>query len=143
MPDSPRATIDQLTWMVGGWQGALDERTVEEHWNAPRFGTMQTAVRLSGPEGVQMVELIAISQVPGEDGEPTLSLELRQFAPNLEIVNAQSMVLDAVDAASVSFRAASEGMLSGLRYRSGEETMWVDVTVPTGDVLTAELESVG
>ena len=54
------ASIESLSWMVGSWKGLLGEQTVEETWSPPEMGSMDTMIRLSSPEGVQMIELIVI-----------------------------------------------------------------------------------
>ena len=46
--------------MVGSWQGLLGAEMVEETWSPPELGGMDTMIRLSSPEGVQMIELIII-----------------------------------------------------------------------------------
>ncbi len=130
--------IDSLHWLVGGWQGKLGDSTVTEHWNPPANGSMDTAIRVSGPDGVQMLEFAVIR----EDGD-SLIVHLRQFTPVLEMVTNLDMKLNEISAEAVSFAAeASEGV-SGLAYTlTGPESMQVDVAFATGDVVTAQLNRV-
>lgn len=38
--ESPDATIDQVAWIQGSWQGEAFGGTVEEVWNSPSAGSM-------------------------------------------------------------------------------------------------------
>lgn len=39
-PRAPSAGIDRMAWLQGCWEMASPGQTVEEHWMAPRGGTM-------------------------------------------------------------------------------------------------------
>lgn len=73
-----KAKIEDLAWMTGRWAGELGPQTVEESWSEAKLGNMSTMVRLSGPDGVALIELISICEI-----KDSLCLHLRQFNPVL------------------------------------------------------------
>lgn len=136
------ATLESLNWMVGGWGGSLGPQTVEESWSEPHMGSMETMIRLSNPEGVQMLELIVIREVTDEEGNPSLMLHLRQFSPALELRTDQDMRLDHIAEHEVSFVAVGEPIVPKLAYELlGPGHLQVHVTIVTGDVVSAELHA--
>lgn len=133
--------IESLAFMVGSWQGNLGPLTVEETWSSPKAGSMDTMIRLSGPDGVQMLELLVIREVQDEGGQDTLMLHLRQFSPALELRTDQDMLLQNIAAQSVSFSGDENASIKLLTYtRMAQDHLKVEVTVATGDVLTAHLQ---
>ena len=134
------ASIESLSWMVGSWKGLLGEQTVEETWSPPVMGSMDTMIRLSSPEGVQMIELIVIREVRVSEGNNTLALHLRQFSPALELRARQDMELQDISTQSVSFVADANSGIKKLAYtRVGQDQLKVEVTVVTGDVFSVNL----
>jgi len=134
------ASIESLSWMVGSWKGSLGPLTVEETWSAPATNSMDTMIRLTGPEGVQMIELIVIREVQDAEGKDTLVLHLRQFSPALAIRTSQDMQLQELGGQSVSFITKESAGITQLAYRRmAEDHLRVEVTVAKGDVLTADL----
>ena len=107
-PPITTASVESLSWMVGSWKGTLGEQTVEETWSPPEMASMDTMIRLSSPEGVQMIELIVIREVHDESDKDSLMLHLRQFSPALELRTSQDMQLKDMARHSVSF-VAKEG----------------------------------
>ena len=73
------ASVEELTWMKGRWAGPYGPGTLEETWNDPRGDTMVAVVRMTAPDGTNMVELVIINE---EDN--TLVLRLQQFSPTYE-----------------------------------------------------------
>lgn len=139
-PSNTPASIESLSWMVGSWKGNLGSLTVEETWTAPAANSMDTMIRLTGPEGVQMIELIVIREVQDPEGKDTLVLHLRQFSPALVIRTSLDMQLQELAGQSVSFMAKESAGITQLAYtRMAENHLRVEVTVATGDVLTADL----
>lgn len=137
------ATLESLNWMVGGWHGVLGPQTVEESWSVPRAGSMETMIRLSNPDGVQMIELIVIREVTDPEGKPSLMLHLRQFGPALEERANQEMRLGLITERQVSFVAEGEVSVPKLSYELlSEGHLKVQVTIITGDVVSAELHSI-
>jgi len=136
------ATLESLDWMVGGWSGSLGPQTVEESWSVPHMGSMETMIRLSSPDGVQMIELIVIREVTDEEGNPSLMLHLRQYSPALELRTDQDMRLDHIAEQQVSFVAVGEPTVPRLAYELlGPGHLQVQVTIVTGDVVSAELHA--
>jgi hypothetical protein len=136
------ATLESLDWMVGGWTGSLGPQRVEESWSLPHMGSMETMIRLSNPDGVQMIELIVIREVTDEQGNPSLMLHLRQFSPALELRTDQDMQLDRIAEHEVSFIAEGEASVPRLAYELlGPGHLQVHVTIVTGDVVSAELHA--
>jgi hypothetical protein len=136
------ATLESLDWMVGGWSGSLGPQTVEESWSVPHMGSMETMIRLSSPDGVQMLELIVIREVTDEEGDPSLMLHLRQYSPTLELRTEQDMKLDHIAEHEVSFVAVGEPSVPRLVYELlGPDHIQVHVTIVTGDVVSAELHA--
>ena len=132
--------LESLSWMAGSWKGSLGEQTVEETWSPPEMGSMDTMIRLSSPEGVQMIELIVIREVRVSVGENTLVLHLRQFSPGLEARAGQDMELQDISTQSVSFVADANSGIKQLSYtRIAQDQLRVEVTVVTGDVFSVNL----
>ena len=139
-PQTITANIESLSWMAGSWKGLLGEQTVEETWSRPELGSMDTMIRLSSPEGVQMIELIVIREVRVSEGNNTLALHLRQFSPGLEARARQDMELQDISTQSVSFVADSNSGIKQLSYsRIAQDQLKVEVTVDTGDVFRVNL----
>jgi len=139
-PQIVTASIESLSWMVGSWKGSLGEQTVEETWSPPEMASMDTMIRLSSPEGVQMIELIVIREVRVSEGKNTLILHLRQVSPALELRASQDMQLQDISRRSVSFVADESSGIKELAYtRIAQDHLKVEVTVVMGDVFTANL----
>lgn len=127
--------MNQLNWMVGPWTGDLGPQTVEEEWSAPFHGSMETMIRLTTDEGVQMLELAVIREVEG-----SLVLHLRQFSPELELRTDQNMRLEEIGEGFVTFIADEGASIPRLAYKlTAPGQMRVEVTIITGDVVAAEL----
>ena len=134
------ASIDSLSFMVGSWKGALGDQTVEETWSAPNMGSMDTMIRLSNADGVQMIELIVIREAQTAEGENTLTLHLRQFSPTLELRTSREMQLKELGEQSASFVAKDSPFITQLEYkRLSSDHLRVEVTISTGNVLAADL----
>ena len=139
-PQMITESIESLSWMAGSWKGSLGAQMVEETWSAPKMASMDTMIRLSSPEGVQMIELIVIREVRISEGKNTLALHLRQFSPILELRASQDMHLQHISAKSVSFVADASPGIKRLAYtRIGQDHLKVEVTVVTGDVFSVNL----
>ena len=134
------ASIESLSWLAGSWKGSLGGQTVEETWSRPGMASMDTMIRLSSPEGVQMIELIVIREVRVFEGENTLVLHLRQFSPALELRASQDMQLQDISTQSVSFVSDESSGIKKLVYtRIAQDHLKVEVTVVTGDVFSVNL----
>lgn len=128
-------SITSLEWLIGHWEGALGPLTVEETWYPPKHGSMQMMIRLADPDAIQMLEFIVVREV-----EAGLILHLRQFGPDMELRTNQEMPLIEQSDDQVSFTADDNASVRRLDYTlTGADQLRVDVTVATGDVVSAEL----
>ena len=145
------ASLNDLIWMCGPWQGALGPQRVSENWSEPECGTMSTMVRLLEGEATAMVELIVISEQQVQT-KPGLTLHLRQFSPELALHQAQTMTLAEIGEKQVAFacvtnEAGDPASIPRLEYRAvagSDQAMEVHVSVaqpnqPTPFVVTATL----
>lgn len=134
------AAIESLNWLVGNWSGNLGPMTVEETWYPPKHGSMQMMIRLSSPDSIQMLEFIVVREVTGKNGEKTLMLHLRQFGEAMDLRTNQEMLLETQSGHAVTFVADEGASVKQLDYTlTGDNQLKVDVTVATGDVVSAEL----
>jgi hypothetical protein len=133
--------LEPLSWMVGSWKGSLGPQTVEETWTPPLAGSMEAMVRLSSPEGVQVLEFITIREVQLDDGSASLVLHLRQFSPALELFNSEEMKLVESAPGSHSFIAEPANNLRQLTYtRTEQGQIQAEVITVTGDTFGALLQ---
>ena len=54
--------IQRLSWLVGCWEAVSSERTVEEHWMAPRGGSMVGVGRTVRGQTLVEFELVVIRE---------------------------------------------------------------------------------
>jgi hypothetical protein len=133
--------LESLSWMVGSWTGSLGPQTVEETWSSPRAGNMNAGIRLSTPEGVQMMEFIVLREVQVANGKPSLMLHLRQFSPELDLRNSQDFQMQSIAAQSVTFATAEPTAVKRLTYTGvSQDQLQIEVTIATGEVFTAHLQ---
>jgi len=131
-PDT--ATLEDLSWMCGPWQGELGPQRVREDWSPAESGTMSTMVRLLEGDTTVMIELIVISERNTQEGHP-LTLHLRQFSAELELQTSQTMPLAEISEHSVTFVCADGASISKLTYKAAnpvgksQEQMDVHVTL--------------
>lgn len=77
--DKAPATLDDLAWIAGHWQGQKDGNLFDEQWSAPAGGAMTGMFRWIKDGRVQMYEFLAIES--GPEGRPVLLL--KHFHPGL------------------------------------------------------------
>ena len=102
----PKASIDQLAWMTGAWQGPTGENAVlQETWLEPAEDSMMAAVRMLEDGKTGMVELIVI-----EEANDTLVFRLQQWSKSFErrLERPQRMVLQEIGERRVQFVAEDE-----------------------------------
>lgn len=75
---SPPASIEQIEWIAGNWQGDAMGGTFEETWNAPSSGTMVGMFKFAQEHDVKFYELQTIA--PQGD---SLILRVKHFGPDL------------------------------------------------------------
>lgn len=122
----PRATLADLTLLVGHWKGGFLGSTAEEVWLPPAGGSMFGAARLFRDTEVVFYEImIAVEE------EGSVSLKLKHFHPDLkgwEEKN-ETVTFRLVKASGntiwfdgLTFRKREDGSLQGfiaIRYKDG------------------------
>ena len=73
------ATLEDLSWLAGRWEGHLGPMTAEQQWMAPRNGTMQGFFRLTDAEKTIVIEPFTIREMPGG-----IEFYFRHFSPELK-----------------------------------------------------------
>lgn len=76
---SPKASLEQVTWIEGYWQGKAMGGQIEEVWTAPLGGSMMGSFKLVIDNIIQFYELCTISEENG-----TLLLRIKHFNKNLQ-----------------------------------------------------------
>lgn len=130
--ESPPATLADIAWLIGQWQGAgIGGATATESWLPPTGPTMVgTFVQQSEDGAVMFTELMYLTE---EDG--SLVLRLKHFNEDLTGWEAQdemeSFRLLAIEPCAAYFHeltirctdaeAASEGVTIAVRMQSGGE----------------------
>jgi len=76
---SPEATLDQVSWIAGHWQGEVFGGIAEEVWTPPLGDSMMGSFKLVIDGKVDFYEICVIRQV----GE-TIMLQLKHFYGNLK-----------------------------------------------------------
>ena len=55
-------SIDALAWLAGSWTGTMGRAAIEEHWIAPRGGTMLAVSRTTAGDRTVGFEFLRIEQ---------------------------------------------------------------------------------
>lgn len=136
---APPATIDQLTWMSGTWSAALGPNTLEENWISPANGSIASMVRMSGPDGVGMWEVITIEE---KDGSLIMNIQQWNKGFVARTPTAQTLELEEIDAQRVKFKAVTEGSMQSLQYsRPADDTFSIEMVVPAGNTVKLDLKA--
>ena len=80
-----KATVTQLAFVTGAWTGTLGDRTVEQHWSAPKAGSIIAMYRSIRSDKPTLYEILAIEQ----DGEG-VALRIKHFAPGAGLVSQEA-----------------------------------------------------
>jgi len=131
-------TVSELDWMTGYWSGSVGDQTMEENWNAPLGGTLASTVRMAGPEGTRMVELVIIYEYDG-----SLILNLQQFKPDYSPLTPapQKMKLVGSGDQSVTFEDAENTPgIKRLTYSRASDVFTVEAVLADGNVFKAPLK---
>nr|WP_299382666.1 DUF6265 family protein [Allomuricauda sp.] len=75
---SPMATLDQVTWIEGSWQGEALGGVAEEIWSPPLGGSMMFSFKLAHDGKISFYEFGHIQEKEG-----TLLLQLKHFDGDL------------------------------------------------------------
>jgi hypothetical protein len=76
---SPPATLQDIDWIQGHWQGEAFGGIVEEVWTPPLGGSMMCAFKLVVNDEVRFYEIVTISEE-----KETLILRLKHFHKDLK-----------------------------------------------------------
>jgi hypothetical protein len=134
----PPAKITDLAWMTGTWSAPLGPNTLEENWTTPINGNIASMVRMSGPNGVSMWEVITIEEKNG-----SLLMSIQQWNAGFEPRSpaAQKMELVEIGDKRVKFKAVSEGAMTTLGYSLGADGSFnIEAGQPGGSARTLSLK---
>lgn len=134
------ATLQDLAWLEGRWAGKIGDQDLEEHWSAPKSGSLAAMVRLTSASGTEMVELVVI-----EPQDDTLMLHLQQwdagYKPRAE--GAQKFVLKTFGKRSATFTSVTSASFKEFTYvQPADGEFHIVVTPVQGDVFTIKLQTV-
>lgn len=76
--NSPAASIEDLDWISGYWQGEIWGGQFEEIWSRPMAGSMMASFKFTENNQVKFYELMTISEHQG-----SLLLQLKHFGQDL------------------------------------------------------------
>ena len=133
-------SVADLAWMTGTWSGPVGGGSVlEENWTVPKAGSIQSLVRMTGPSGTSMVELIVI-----EEEEGTLRLRLQQWNPGMKPRTAEPSVMTLAEMGenTVAFQAEAGAMFDTLRYTRDGDNFTISITNPNGSQFNIPLKAV-
>jgi len=136
----PPARITDLAWMTGTWSAPVGPNTLEENWTSASGGSIASMVRMTGPGGVSMWEVITIEEKDG-----SLVMNLQQWNAGFEprTPKAQKMELVEIGDKRVKFKAVTEGSMTSLGYsRSADNTFTIEAGQPNGSVMKLPLKRV-
>lgn len=137
--ETPAASVADLAWMTGTWSGPVGGGNVlEENWTMPKAGSIQSLVRMTGPNGTSMVELIVI-----EEEEGTLRLRLQQWDPGMKprTEGPSVMTLAELGENTVAFQAEEGAMFDKLRYTRDGDSFTISITNPNGSQFDIPLKA--
>lgn len=75
---SPEASIDQLAWLEGHWEGNAMGGTAEEIWAAPKGGAMMGMFRAERGGEISFYEFFTVQEIEG-----SLLLQIKHFQRDL------------------------------------------------------------
>lgn len=134
----PPAKVSDLSWMTGTWSAALGPNTLEENWTTAKDGNIASMVRMSGPTGVSMWEVITIEE---KDGSLLMSIQQWDAGFKPRSPEAQKMELVEIGDKRVKFKAVSEGAMTTLGYSIGADGSFViEAGQPGGNVARLTLK---
>ncbi|HWL62656.1 MAG TPA: DUF6265 family protein [Steroidobacteraceae bacterium] len=134
----PPAKIIDLAWMTGTWSTAFGANTLEENWTTPANGNIASMVRMSGPTGVSMWEVITIEE---KDGSLAMSIQQWDAGFKPRSPEAQKMELVEIGDKRVKFKAVTEGAMTSLGYSRGADGSFIiEAGQPGGNVAKLTLK---
>ena len=134
------ASVKQLGWMTGSWEGPIGPNTLEENWSRPLDGSISALVRARGEGKTSMIELIVI-----EEENDTLVLRVQQWNPGFSprTPGPQVMALESIGENQVGFKSTGEGGLKTLAYsRPSEHKFNIDIETADGAKFQINLSTI-
>lgn len=86
---SPKATLNDIAWLAGHWQGEAFGGITEEIWAPPLGGSMMGAFKLVSDGDVNFYEIMTIREING-----TILLQLKHFHSDLKGWETQNETVD-------------------------------------------------
>lgn len=125
----PAATVSDLAWMTGHYEGITGTGSLEENWTAPVGGSIAAIVRSTGDGATNMIELIVIE----EEGD-SLTLRLKQWDPGMtpRAEGFQVMQLVEIGDHRVAFEGTGDGGLQELAYSLSGDQFTISVKTEQG-----------
>lgn len=126
-PDNrPPATLADVAWLTGSWEGEAFGSRFEEVWNAPSAGSMVGMFKVFNDEGVSFYEILLMIEEEG-----SVSLKVKHFTKDFvswetkeEYVTFRFISADeeAIHFSGISFYRIDDDTMHGfLAMRSGDE----------------------
>lgn len=121
----PKASIEQVDWLVGNWQGTAFGNQFEEVWNPASAGTMVGFFKLFNDEGIVFYELLVL-----EEEEGSLSLKVKHFGANFhawedkeDYINFKLVKIeaDAIHFSGISFYRDGPNKIDGYIVMKGKD----------------------
>ena len=122
----PPATLEDVSWLVGSWEGEAFGSTFEEVWNPPSAGSMVGFFKVISDDQVSFYELLLLVEEEG-----SLSLKVKHFNPDFsaweekeDYVNFPFVKVedDALHFAGISFYSLGDNEIHAyLVMRHGDE----------------------
>lgn len=124
--EPPSATIDDVAWLSGRWEGTGFGQRFEEYWSEPSVGTMLGTFKLMDGDQVGFYELMELAVTDGR-----LGLKVKHFSnefvgwedkPDYVHFKLVAIEPDAVHFAGISFyRRGPDAIDAYLVMKYGEE----------------------
>lgn len=124
--DKPQATVSDLEWIAGNWQGKIFGGPIQEMWSAPQGGSMAGVSRMGADSKRATYESLLIEET---DGVPTMYL--RHFGPKLaarEGKDAMAYALVSLKDQSAVFKTKDTKLsFQEIRYRRDGDKLIVNL----------------
>ena len=122
----PPATLEDVSWLVGSWEGEAFGSTFEEVWNPPSAGSMVGFFKVISDDQVSFYELLLLVEEEG-----SLSLKVKHFNPDFTAWEEKGDYVDfrfvkaeenAIHFSGISFYRISDDEMHGyIVMRKGDE----------------------
>jgi hypothetical protein len=104
---APKATLADLAWLAGRWQGSWGPRVAQQVWTAPKAGVMMGTFQLAENDKTLVLELFTVVEESGG-----IKFHLRHFTTSLvawEKSGPTVLNLASADPRSVAFENPTDG----------------------------------